>query len=55
MTHIKTEEQISEDMKKIQKIMEEIVHDPEIRDQMEENQRKYGTLTSEELRRQFTI
>ena len=42
---IKTEEQISEDMKKIQEIMEEIMYDPEIRDLMEENQRKYGTLS----------
>ena len=44
-----------EDLLEIQAIMEEVEHDPEVRQAMEEAQREYGTLTPEELRRQFTI
>ena len=40
---------------KIQTIMEEVAHDPEVRQAMEEAQRELGTITPEELRRQFTI
>ena len=39
----------------IDAIMEEVEHDPKVAEQAEENQRKYGTLSSEELTRQFTI
>ena len=48
----KTEAQIRKDMLEIDIIMEEVMHDPEA---AEEAQREYGTLTPEELRRQFTI
>ena len=50
-----TEEQIRKDTLEIQAIMEEVEHDPEVATQAEEDQRRYGTLTPEELRRQFTI
>ena len=36
-------------------IMEEVMHDPEVAQAAEEAQRELGTLTPEELRRQFTI
>jgi hypothetical protein len=36
-------------------ILKEVANDPHLREKMEEDQRKYGTLTEEELRRQFTI
>ena len=49
---VKTEEQIRKEMLKIQAIMEEVAHDPEVRQAMEEAQRELGTLTPEELRRQ---
>ena len=39
----------------IQAIMEEVAHDPEVAQAAEEAQRELGTLTPEELRRQFTI
>lgn len=42
-------------MKTIAKIMEEIENDPEVRELAEEYQRKYGTLTEEDLRKAFTI
>ena len=45
----------SSELAKIQAIMEEVAHDPEVRQAMEEAQRECGTLTPEELRRQFTI
>ena len=51
----KTEEQIRKDLLEIQAIMEEVENDPEVRQAMAEAQREYGTLTPEELRRQFTI
>lgn len=55
MTKEKTKEQIRKEMLKIQTIMEEVAHDPEVARAMEEAQRELGTLTPEELRRQFTI
>lgn len=39
----------------IQAIMEEVEHDLEVAQAAEEAQRECGTLTPEELRRQFTI
>ena len=39
----------------IDAIMEEVEHDPEVAQAAEEAQRELGTLTPEELRRQFTI
>ena len=36
-------------------IIKEVENDPTLRKEMEEDQRKYGTLTEEELRRRFTI
>ena len=47
--------EINKGMHKIQTLMEEIEHDPKVAEQMEKNQRKYGTLTPEDLRKQFTI
>ena len=38
-----------------QTIMEEVERDPEVAKQAEENQRKYGTLTTDELNQEFTI
>ena len=39
----------------IQSLVEEVMHDPKVAEIAEENQRKYGTLSPEELRHQFTI
>ena len=39
----------------IEKLMLEVDDDLEIRKLAEENQRKYGTLSAEELQRRFTI
>jgi hypothetical protein len=36
-------------------IVKEVESDPEGRRRMEENQRRYGTLTEEELKKVFTI
>ena len=36
-------------------IVKKIENDPKLREEMEEAQRKYGTLTPEDLRKQFTI
>ena len=46
---------IEEEIKSIDKIIEEIMNDPELPKKVEEYQRKYGTLTEEDLRKQFTI
>lgn len=43
------------DLRAFLDIVEEVENDPHLREKMEEDQRKYGTLTGEELRRQFTI
>ena len=51
----RTEEQIRKDLLEIDKIMEEVMHDPEVAQAAEEAQRELGTLTPEELRRRFTI
>lgn len=51
----KSKEQIRKDMLEIQAIMEEVEHDPEVAVQAEEDQRRYGTLTAEELQKRFTI
>ncbi len=37
------------------KIVKEVERDPESRNRMEEDQRRYGTLTEEDLRKVFTI
>lgn len=42
-------------LKEIEKIMEELLNDPEFREEMEEYQKKYGTLTQEDLSKEFTI
>ena len=49
------EEMMGRRKREIQAIMEEVENDPEVRQAMEEAQRECGTLTPEELRRQFTI
>ena len=49
------EEMMGRKKREIQAIMEEVENDPEVRQAMEEAKREYGTLTPEELRRQFTI
>lgn len=49
----RTKEQIRKDMVEIDIIMEEVMHDPEVAQAMEEAQRELGTLTPEELRRQI--
>ena len=36
-------------------VVKQVEKDPEVQERMAENQRKYGTLTSEELQRRFTI
>lgn len=41
-----TEKQIRKDLLKIDAIMEEVEQDPKVAEQAEENQRRYGTLTS---------
>ena len=43
------------ELAEIQIIMEEVEHDPEVAQAAEEAQRELGTITPEELRRQFTI
>ena len=43
------------ELAEIDAIMEEVEHDPEVAQAAEEAQRELGTLTPEELRRQFTI
>ena len=55
MKNEKTEEQIRKEMLEIREIMKEVENDPEVRERMAEAQRECGTLTPEELRRQFTI
>ena len=55
MAREKTEEQIRKEMLETQAIMEEVMHDPEVRQAMADAQRECGTLTPEELRRPFTI
>ena len=37
------------------KIVNEVEQDPESRNRMEEDQRRFGTLTEEDLRKVFTI
>lgn len=37
------------------KIVEEVENDPEVKKKMEEDQRRYGTLTGEDLIKRFTI
>ena len=37
------------------KIIKEVENDPEVKKKMEENQRRYGTLTGEDLMKRFTI
>ena len=54
-TNIVIESKILKDALEFDKIVEEVENDPETKRRMEKRQRKYGTLTSEELRRQFTI
>ena len=39
----------------LERIVEEVGNDPEVRRKEEEFQRKYGTLTAEDLLRPFTI
>ena len=39
----------------IARIMEELEKDPSVRDLMERNQKRYGTLTELDLKRTFTI
>ena len=51
----RTKEEIRKDLLKIDAIMEEVEHGPKVAEQAEEDQRRYGTLTPEELRREFTI
>lgn len=46
---------MEEILERIEKTMEEILNNPEFRKECEEYQKKYGTLTQEELRREFTI
>ena len=46
---------MEETLEEIDKIMEETLNDPEFRKECEKYQKKYGTLTQEELRREFTI
>ena len=41
--------------KAIEKMILEVDDDLEVRKEAEENQRKYGTLSAEELQRRFTI
>ena len=55
MKNEKTEEEIRKDALETQAIMEEVMHDPEVRQAMADAQRECGTLTPEELRRPFTI
>ena len=44
-----------EQLNAIEKFMNEMEIDFEMKKRMEERQRKYGTLTEEEKKRQFTI
>lgn len=37
------------------KIIEEVENNPEVKKKMEEDQRRYGTLTGEDLMKRFTI
>ena len=50
-THKKLKIRAAEEERNI----EEVAHDPEVAQLMEEAQREHGTFTPEELRRQFTI
>ncbi len=43
------------ELKAIARIMEELEKDPSVRDLMERNQKRYGTLTELDLKRAFTI
>ena len=47
--------QLSGWMLKIDAFMEGVEQDSKVAEQAEENQRRYGTITPEELRQEFTI
>lgn len=40
---------------KIERIMENLINDPEFREESEKYQKKFGTLTEKDLRETFTI
>lgn len=44
-----------EEIRAIVEIVEEVERDSKVRELMEENQRKYGMLTEEDLKKVFTI
>lgn len=44
-----------EEITAIAEIVKEVERNPEVRELMEENQRKYGMLTEEDLKKVFTI
>jgi len=50
-----SEEEVEEEMKRLDEKMEKLLKDPETLKKVEEYQKKYGTMTWEELHRQFTI
>jgi len=43
------------DLKVFLDIVESVENDPKVREEMEENQRRYGILTGEDLMKRFTI
>ena len=47
--------EIENQLNDINEFMNEIENDPKLKKRMEENQRKYGILTEEDLKKQFTI
>ena len=48
-------EEIREQMLEIEAIVEGVENDPKVAKQAERNKRRYGIITPEELRQEFTI
>jgi len=46
---------IEEEIERLDKKMKEVMNDPDLPKKVEEYQKKYGTLSEEDLRKQFTI
>jgi|GEM_PF-1918853 len=50
-----SKESKEEIQKKLKELLQDLLKDPELAEKAEEYQRKYGTMTAEELQKQFTI
>lgn len=44
-----------EEIERLDKKIEEVMNDPDLPEKVEEYQKKYGTISEEDLRKRFTI